>query len=138
MRYIKLNKEDEAYLRGIYHKSGYLVERRRSQCLLLSHQGKHINELASIFGVQRLCITRWLDKWESGGQAGILLQPGRGRKQKLWGLEAGQLEAYVQEHSRNLSAVLALLKERHAVEVSKKTLQRFLKTGPLHLQKSAA
>ncbi len=137
MRYIKLSKEEEQVLTAIYQKSDYVIERRRSHCLLLSHQGKNINELASIFGVKRLCITRWLDKWESSGQAGILLQAGRGRKRKLSGLAAEQLESYVQEHSRNLNAVVALLKDRHAVEVSKKTLQRFLKTKPLHFQKSS-
>ena len=133
MRYINLSKEDEQYLAAIYHKSGYIVERGRSQCLLLSHQGKSINELASIFGVKRLCITRWLDKWELAGKAGILLQAGLGRKKKLSSLEAEQLEAYVGQHHRNLNAIVALLKEKHAVEVSKKTLQRFLKTGSSHV-----
>ena len=63
-----------------------------------------------------------------GGLQGIRLEPGRGRKQKLAGIGQEQLEAYVEEHSRNLKAVVALIKEKHAVEVSKKTLQRFLKT----------
>lgn len=137
MRYIKLSKEEEQQLKELYQQSRYVVERRRSQCLLLSHQGKDINELASIFGVKRLCITQWLDKWEAAGQAGILLQAGRGRKRKLSGLKAEQLESYVAEHRRNLNAVVALLKDRHAVEVSKKTLQRFLKTKPLHFPQGA-
>ncbi|MCC9167999.1 hypothetical protein LN893_14215 [Pontibacter sp. XAAS-A31] len=63
-------------------------------------------------------------RWAGGHSAGV----GSGRKQKLAGIGQEQLEAYVEEHSWNLNAVLALLKEKHAVEVSKKTLQRFLKT----------
>jgi len=63
------------------------------------------------------------------------LQAGRGRKKKLAGIEQRQLEAYVAEHSRNLQVVVALLKEKHAVEVSKKTLQRFLKRECLLFQK---
>ena len=128
MRNIKLTEQEEQELKEVYKSSGYIVERKRSQCLLLSHQGKSINELAGIFGVTRLTITNWLDKWEQGGLQGIRLESGRGRKQKLAGIGQEQLEAYVEEHSRNLKAVVALIKEKHAVEVSKKTLQRFLKT----------
>ena len=96
--------------------------------MLLSHQGKSINELAGNFGVTRLSINNWLDKWKQGGLLGIRLEVGRGRKQKLAGIGQEQLEAYVKQHRRNLNAVVALIKEKHAVAVSKKTLQRFLKT----------
>jgi len=128
MRNISLTEQEAKELKELYKSGRYMIERKRSQCLLLSHQGKSINELANIFGVSRLTITNWLDKWQNGGLEGIRLQPGRGRKQKLFGIEQEQLEAYVEHHSRNLKAVVALIKEKHAVEVSKKTLQRFLKT----------
>jgi transposase len=128
MRYIRLTEQEQQELKALYKSGFHLVERKRSQCLLLSHQGKHINELSDIFGVTRLTITNWLDKWEEGGLEGIRLQPGRGRKQKLAGIEQEQLETYVEQHSRNLNAVVAILKAKHAVVVSKKTLQRFLKT----------
>lgn len=127
MRYIELSKEEEQELAALYQRSPHVMERSRSHCLLLSHRGQDIKDLATIFGVNRLCITRWLDKWERGGISGILLQPGRGRKKKLAGLEVKQIAAYVGQHNRNLNAVVALLKEKHAVAVSKKTLQRFLK-----------
>ena len=138
MRYVRLTEQEEGKLKEVYQSGGYVLERKRSQCLLLSHRGKSINELAGIFGVTRLTITNWLDKWKEGGLEGIRLESGRGRKQKLAGIGQEQLEAYVEEHSRNLNAVLALLREKHAVEVSKKTLQRFLKTQRLHFQASAA
>jgi len=128
MRHIRLTEQEFAGFQALYKSGRYLVERKRSHCLLLSHQGKCINELAGIFGVTRLTITNWLDKWKQGGLEGIRLENGRGRKQKLAGIGQEQLEAYVQQHSRNLHAVVALIKEKHAVAVSKKTLQRFLKT----------
>jgi len=127
MRYIKLTEQEQKELEHLYGNGSYIVERRRSQCLLLSAQGKSIGELTSIFGVSRLTITRWLDKWQAG-KAAIALQPGRGRKKKLAGIGQEQLEAYVAENSRNLNAVVAIIKEKHGVVVSKKTLQRFLKT----------
>ena len=128
MRHIRLTEQEEQELKALYKNGVYIIERKRSQCLLLSHQGKTINELAGIFGVTRLTISHWLDKWKQGGLKGIRLGCGRGRKQKLAGIGQEQLEAYVKQHSRNLNAVVALIKEKHAVEVSKKTLQRFLKT----------
>ena len=137
MRTIRLTEQEEKELQEVYKSSGYIIERRRSQCLLLSHRGKSINELAGIFGVTRLTITNWLDKWKEGGLEGIRLESGRGRRQKLAGIGQEQLEAYVEGHSRNLNAVLALLREKHAVEVSKKTLQRFLKTQRLLFQEGA-
>lgn len=128
MRYIRLTAAEEQALKKVYKQSTYVVERQRSQCLLLSHSGKSIRELSQVFGVSRLTITNWLAKWEHGGLEGIRLQPGRGRKKKLADLAAEQLQAYVESNSRNLHAVVALLKEKHAVVIHKKTLQRFLKT----------
>ncbi|WP_229971153.1 helix-turn-helix domain-containing protein [Pontibacter harenae] len=77
MRTIRLTDQEEKELLEIYKSSGYIIERKRSQCLLLSHQGKSINELTGIFGVTRLTITNWLDKWKQGGLAGIRLESGR-------------------------------------------------------------
>jgi transposase len=119
MRYITLTETEEQELAQLYKRSQYIVERQRSQCILLSHQGKSIKELSQVFGVSRLTITKWLDRWQQGGKAGILLPPGRGRKKKLSGLAAEPIEAYVAEHNRNLNAVVALLKEKHAVAVSR-------------------
>lgn len=128
MRSINLTEVEEKEVKELYKKGNYVVERTRSHCLLLSHGGKSIKELMQVFGVSRLTITNWLDSWERAGKAGILLRAGRGRKKKLAGIDQAQIAAYVGQHSRNLNAVVALLKEKHAVEVSKKTLQRFLKT----------
>jgi transposase len=137
MRHIRLTEQEEQELKELYKRGRYIIERKRSQCLLLSHQGKTINELVGIFGVSRLTITNWLDKWKQGGLKSIQLESGRGRKQKLAGIGPEQLEAYVAEHSRNLNAVVALIQEKHAVVVSKKTLQRFLKTERLLFPKGS-
>ena len=122
MRNIRLTEKEEKELKGLYERSRYILERKRSQCLLLSHAGESINELAGIFVVTRLTITNWLDIWEQSGLEGIRLKPGRGRKQKLSGIGQEQLEAYIEGHSRNLNAVVALIKEKHAVVVHKKPL----------------
>lgn len=127
MRYIELTETESRELSYLYKNSPYVVERKRSHCLLLSSSGKNINELCSIFQVSRLTVTNWFNRWESDKKAGVLLRAGRGRKKKLADLDIELIKEYVQAHCRNLNAVVALLKEKHGIRVSKKTLQRFLK-----------
>jgi transposase len=93
---------------------------------LLSHQKRTITDLSIIFDVNRRTIERWLDSWAKMGIDSLPVQPGRGAKTRLEGLDtviAEQLE----EHSRNLKNVLTYLEEQHNISICKKTLQNFLK-----------
>ena len=65
--------------------------------------------------------------WDSHGAGGLVHKSGTGRKAKLRNIPAETIKAMVMEYPRNLKPVLAKLKEEYHVEVSKKTLQRFLK-----------
>lgn len=132
MRYIKLREEEKAYLEEHYHYGANQIERRRSQCLLLSHQGYCINELMAIFGVRYATVLDWFNNWEREGKASISIKTGRGQKRKLAGIDSTVLQDRVEKHSRDLKAVVAELKEGFHIQVSKRTVQRFLKTGRLH------
>jgi transposase len=68
----KIMKEDERY-----------KSRHRAHAILLSNQGKTINELAEIFGCQIRTIYRWFDRFEADKIEGIFELKGRGRKPKL-------------------------------------------------------
>lgn len=128
MRLIKLTEEEQLDLKKLYRKSSNATVRKRSQCLLLSSQGKSIEELSHLFGVQRNTISRWFSNWESGQQAGLSIGSGRGRKKKLGLVDVQLIKDYVAENGRELNTVLAKLEQEHPVQLSKKTLQRFLKT----------
>jgi len=134
MRYVTLKTDEVEALEELHKKSTNNTVRRRSQCLLLSHQKRTITDLSGIFGVSRRTIERWLDGWAKKGLDSLAIQPGRGAKTRLKGFEtviAKQLE----EHSRNLKNVLTYLEEHHNVIICKKTLQNFLKDTGIYMEK---
>ena len=53
MRYITLKNEEIEVLEHLHQNSPNNTVRKRSQCLVLSHQRPKINDLASIFKVSR-------------------------------------------------------------------------------------
>ena len=126
MRIIKLTKAEQENLKSTYQTSTNATVRKRSQCLLLSHQGISVQALSQTFGVQRATICRWFSSWETTQQ--LAISSGRGRKKKLSGLDVNLIKEYLAENSRALDTVVARLAQEHGVQISKKTLQRFLKT----------
>jgi transposase len=137
MRYVTLKIEEVEALEQLCKKSTNSTVRKRSQCLLLSHQRRTIIDLAGIFDVNRRTIERWFDNWAKNGIDSLPIQPGRGVKTRLKGLET-VISEQVQEHSRNLKNVLIYLEEQHNIVICKKTLQNFLKDTGLYLEKGQA
>jgi transposase len=137
MRYVTLEIEEIEALEQLCKKSTNSTVRKRSQCLLLSHQRRTIIDLAGIFDVNRRTIERWFDNWAKNGIDSLPIQPGRGVKTRLKGLET-VISEQVQEHSRNLKNVLIYLEEQHNIVICKKTLQNFLKDTGLYLEKGQA
>ncbi|QMU31025.1 helix-turn-helix domain-containing protein [Adhaeribacter radiodurans] len=121
-----MTEEEQALLKRHYQTSKDGTVRKRSQCLLLSHQGMRIQALSETFGVQRATISRWFNSWET--TKALAISCGRGRKKKLSGLDGKLLKEYVTQSSRSLDTGIAQLAQTHGVQISKKTLQRFLKT----------
>ena len=125
MRYVTLKKEEIVALESSSKNSNNTI-RKRSQCLLLSNQGRTIIDLSSIFDVDRRTIERWFDKWEKEGVNSLPITTGRGVKTRLRGLEE-VISILLETHSRNLKNVLLHLEEKHNIRICKKTLQNFLK-----------
>jgi transposase len=137
MRYVTLKTEEAEALEKLQKNSTDNTARKRSQCLLLSHQRRTVADLSGIFDVNRRTIERWLDSWAKNGLGSLPIQPGRGVKARLKGLEPVVSEQ-LKEHSRNLKNVLAYLKEQHNIVICKKTLQNFLKDTGLYLEEGPA
>ena len=137
MRYVTLQTEAVEALEKLQKNSTDNTVRKRSQCLLLSHQRRTITDLADIFGVNRRTIERWFDNWAKNGINSLAIQPGRGVKNRLKGLETVIAEQ-LNKHSRNLKSVLIYLEEHHHIVICKKTLQNFLKGTGLPLEKGPA
>jgi transposase len=137
MRYVILKTEEIEALEKLHKNSGNNTVRKRSQCLLLSHQKRTITDLSGIFDVSRRTIERWLDRWAISGIDSLAIQPGRGVKTRLKGLDK-EIAEQLKEHSRNLKNVLTYLEEQHNIVICKKTLQNFLKGTGLYLEKGPA
>ena len=125
MRYLILKTEEIEALEFSIKNSNNTI-RKRSQCLLLSHQGRTIIDLANIFDVDHRTIECWYDSWAINGVELLPILPGRGVKTRLKGLEeviAKQLEI----NNRNLISVFLFLEITHNIGICKRTLQNFLK-----------
>ena len=126
----KLTEEQKSSLKRGYTYGKSPVYRRRCHCILLNDSGKTIRELSSYFETGEQSIRQWLKLWERQGIAGLQLQPGRGRKPKLKTDETEHVETVkelIENEPKNLTRVKVQLEERLGIEVSKKTLKRFLK-----------
>ena len=102
--------------------------RQHAHCILLSYQGFTVSELAKILKKTHRTIYAWLDLWESYHFAGLYDKKGRGRKPKLDASEQAQVGQWAKEHPKNLAKIIALVKEQFGVSVSKRTLQRILRS----------
>lgn len=67
MRYIILKTEEIEALDQFHKNSTDNNVRKHSQCLLLSHHGRTIIDLANIFDFSRKTIERWFDSWAKCG-----------------------------------------------------------------------
>lgn len=130
MRYIKLKTEDIELLELLVKTSTNNTVRKRSQCLLLSHQKRTIKDLTMIFDVERKTVERWFDKWDLEGVNSLSIANGRGVKTRLRGLEE-VIEQQIELHNRNIKNILTYLKEEHNIIVCKRTLRNFLKDARL-------
>ena len=122
MRYIILKTEEIEALELLLKTSSNNTIRKRSQCLLLSHQKRTIIDLSAVFGVSRRTIERWFDSWVLKGVESLSIESGRGVKTRLKGYEKDVSEQ-VELHSRNLKNVISYFKEQHNITICKKTLQ---------------
>jgi len=126
----ELTQEQKSSLKKGYQSGKSHIFRRKCQCILLSHEGKTVSELCEFFSVSRISIYTWLKEWESQGIAGLQLKPGRGRPPKLNLQDPKQVKkvkSLIENEPKNLNRVVGQLESELGVDLSKKTLKRFLK-----------
>ena len=126
----KLTEEQKSSLEKGYRNGKSHIFRRKCQCILLSHKGKTVSELQKLYSVNRVSIYTWFNEWEAQGIDGLKLKPGRGRPPKLRLEDQKQVKTVktlVENEPKNLNRVVGQLKSELGIELSKKTLKRFLK-----------
>lgn len=128
MRFIReLNTETKKLLERISWQSKFPQVRDRAKSILLSYQKMSINELASIFRVDRKTIYNWLTRWEDQQIKGIYNQKGRGRKSKLNQSQKPQVKEWVKSEPKSLKKVQLKINKEWKINVSKETIKRTIK-----------
>ena len=93
----------------------------------MSYQKISINELTSIFRVNRKTIYNWLTRWEDQQIKGIYNQKGRGRKSKLNQSQKQQVKEWVKSAPKSLKKVQLKIDKEWRINVSKETIKRTIK-----------
>ncbi len=126
----KLTAAQNRSLERGYRTGKSHLYRRKCHCILLSNEGKTVQELAELYGVKTRTVYSWFDLWESEGIKGLALKPGRGRKPKLNASDETQVKivkALIENEPKNLNRVVGQIKSQLDIDLSKRTLKRFLK-----------
>jgi transposase len=126
----KLTKEEKSSLAKGYKTGKSHLTRRKCQAILLSHGGTTAGELSTLYSVTIRTVYSWFNSWESNGIKGLELKPGRGRKAKLQADDKDQvkiIKTLVENEPQSLKQVVKKIKSTLGIDLSKKTLKRFLK-----------
>lgn len=126
----KLTEEQKSSLQKGYSHGKSPLFRRKCHCILQSNAGKTSDELTSFFQVNKRSVLKWFILWEKKGIEGLKLKTGRGRKLKLKPDNAEHVKVVktlIKNENQNLTKVRAQVADQLGIELSKKTLKRFLK-----------
>jgi len=126
----KLTKEQKSSLEKGYKTGKSFTFRRNCHAILLSHEGQTVNEIARFLRVSTITVYTWLNKWQSQGIEGLKHKPGQGRPVKLKldnEKHVKTVKTLVENEPKNLNRVVGELKSELDLDLSKKTLKRFLK-----------
>ena len=137
MRFVKLTEAEFITLQEGHKRGSQFQFRNRCQCLLFSHQGRTVSELAQFFEISPMTIYSWFDRFESGGICGLMNKPGRGRKPILSlqnPIHIESVKTAVKKNAQSLKAMTAELETALETEMSPDTVKRFLKNlvSPTH------
>lgn len=128
MRKISITSTEKKLLEAAKSKSKSPVLRKRCECILLaSNLGLTVAQLAEHFSVTRKTIYHWFNLWEKSKLSGLEPISGQGAKKKLAGISQTDLKSLIEAHSQNLKEILSILSSKYQIDVSKRTLIRFLK-----------
>lgn len=130
MRFVKLTEAELVTLQE-GHKNGSKFQfRNRCQCLVFSHQGRTVSELAQFFEVSKITIYGWFNRWEKSGIGGLMDKLGRGRKPILSLQNPEHIKSVKTAAGKNPQSVKQIVAELETAlntEMSVDTVKRFLK-----------
>ena len=129
-RYIKLTKKERIRLENGRKAGKKATFRQRCHYILLSDQGKSIEEIGDIYQTSRQAVAGWFNRYEASGIKGLHTGKGKGRPPIVRidnKTEVKKIEDLVEKNAQNIKPVLTQIEEQLGKKMSKKTLQRLLK-----------
>jgi len=105
--------------------------RTRANAVLLSDKQIPLQNIASICAVSRQTISIWLNNWEKYGICGLFDKSGRGRRKILSPEKESEVVDLIKASPRSLNKVLAEIKNRWGITLSKSTLKGLCKKANL-------
>jgi len=129
MRYVSLTDSEVLTLQEGQRNHGNAVFRQRCSCMLLSHQGCRIIQLAKLYQTRTHTIRTWFDRYEQMGIVGLRVLPGRGRKAVLEFAHQPIVEEIVSTNRQSLKQASLELSQQVGQPVSKGQLKAFLKSS---------
>jgi transposase len=105
--------------------------RARAHSILLSAQGRTINDIAMISQVDRDTVSTWIKKWAPQGEGSLHDQPRSGRPPKLTPAEQALAQTYLKEEPRALKRVVERLANKTETRLSISSLKRLAKKARL-------
>jgi len=130
MRFVKLTEAELVTLREGHKNHLQFQFRNRCQCLILSHQGSTVAQLAKLFEISEITVYAWFDRWQKHGLVGLMNRPGRGRKAILSlqnSKHVKSVKTAVGKNPQSVKQVVAELETALDTEMSTDTVKRFLK-----------
>jgi transposase len=122
-----LTETTKQQLREIYVNDPCFRKRCRAHAMLLSNEGNTITQLQAIFQIGRDMISRWIDRFNEKGIAGLADLPRSGRPTIYNEMEIKTFQGLVEEEPRQIKKAQALLELQTGKKSSTKTLKRILK-----------
>lgn len=130
MRFVKLTEAELVTLREGHKNHLQFQFRNRCQCLILSHQGRSVAQLAQLFEISEITVYAWFDRWQTKGVSGLMNRSGRGRKAILSLQNANHVKSVksaVRKNPQSVKQVVAEVESALATQMSVDTVKRFLK-----------
>ena len=124
IKHLELSEQEKQELEQHYQQGKTHALRKRSQMMLLKHQGMRSSEIAKILGCCEVVVNTWMQRYQAQGIKGLQTKPGRGRKPILdCTQDLAQVKAAVQANRQRLSVAKAELEQALNKEFSIFTLQ---------------
>ncbi len=101
--------------------------RNRSHAILLSFQKYSIDEIASICGVHRNAVSRWIDRWRELGVGSLADEQRKGRPPLLTLEEQEKAFALAMKNPKFPHRQLSAIKRETGKEISRSMLKNLIK-----------